>query len=161
MDIRFGIGYDVHRLTPGRKLILGGVEVPHTLGLAGHSDADVLLHAVKDALLGAAGMGDIGKLFPDTDETYKDISSVWLLGQVWQRLQENNWRVNNIDATIAAQKPKLAPFIPQMKQNIAQTLQISPERVNVKATTTEGLGFVGNEEGISAYAIASLVNTDN
>ncbi len=161
MDIRFGIGYDVHRLTSGRKLILGGVEVPHTLGLAGHSDADVLLHAVKDALLGAAGMGDIGKLFPDTDETYKDISSVWLLEQVWQRLQENNWRVNNIDATIAAQKPKLAPFIPQMKQNIAQTLQISPERVNVKATTTEGLGFVGNEEGISAYAIASLIHADN
>lgn len=161
MDIRFGIGYDVHRLTPGRKLILGGVEVPHSLGLAGHSDADVLLHAVKDALLGAAGMGDIGKLFPDTDETYKDISSVWLLEQVWQRLQENNWRVNNIDATIAAQRPKLAPFIPQMKQNIAQTLQISPERVNVKATTTEGLGFVGNEEGISAYAIASLINADN
>lgn len=161
MDIRFGIGYDVHRLTSGRKLILGGVEVPHSLGLAGHSDADVLLHAVKDALLGAAGMGDIGKLFPDTDETYKDISSVWLLEQVWQRLQENNWRVNNIDATIAAQKPKLAPFIPQMKQNIAQTLQISPERVNVKATTTEGLGFVGNEEGISAYAIASLIHADN
>lgn len=161
MDIRFGIGYDVHRLTEGRKLILGGVDIPHSLGLAGHSDADVLLHAIKDALLGAAGMGDIGKLFPDTDETYKDISSILLLEQVWQRLIANNWRVNNIDATIAAQRPKLAPFIPTMKQNIAQTLQVSPERVNIKATTTEGLGFVGKEEGISAYAIASLINDSN
>lgn len=161
MDIRFGIGYDVHQLTEGRKLILGGVDIPHSLGLDGHSDADVLLHAIKDALLGAAGMGDIGKLFPDTDMTYKGASSIWLLEQVWQRLTEKGWRVNNIDATIAAQKPKLAPFIPTMKQNIAQTLRISPERVNVKATTTEGLGFVGRQEGISSYAIASLINDVN
>jgi 2-C-methyl-D-erythritol 2,4-cyclodiphosphate synthase len=161
MDIRFGIGYDVHQLTEGRKLILGGVDIPHSLGLEGHSDADVLLHAIKDALLGAAGMGDIGKLFPDTDMAYKGVSSIWLLEQVWERLTENGWRVNNIDATIAAQKPKLAPFIPMMKENIARTLRVSPERVNVKATTTEGLGFVGRQEGISSYAIASLISDDN
>lgn len=158
MDIRFGIGYDVHQLIAGRKLILGGVDVPHPLGLAGHSDADVLLHAIKDALLGAAAMGDIGKLFPDTDMRYKDVSSLWLLAQVEKRLADKGWRVNNIDATIAAQQPKLAVFIPAMQENIAKTLQISADRVNVKATTTEGLGFVGRQEGIAAYAVASLIS---
>ncbi|MDU4961377.1 MAG: 2-C-methyl-D-erythritol 2,4-cyclodiphosphate synthase [Sporomusaceae bacterium] len=157
MDIRFGIGYDVHQLAAGRKLILGGVEIPHAMGLVGHSDADVLLHAIKDALLGAAAMGDIGKLFPDNDMRYKGVSSLWLLEQVETRLVEKGWRVNNIDATIAAEQPKLAAFIPLMRDNIARTLRVSADRVNVKATTSERLGFVGRQEGISAYAIASLL----
>ena len=160
LDIRFGIGYDVHQLVKNRKLILGGVEVPHSLGLEGHSDADVLLHAIKDSLLGAAGMGDIGKLFPDTDAAYKGVSSLWLLEQVYQRLIEKGWCVNNIDATIVAQKPKLAPYISLMQENIAKAISIAVERVNIKATTTEGLGFAGRQEGIAAYAISSLLSVN-
>lgn len=160
MDIRFGIGYDVHQLKEGRRLILGGVDIPHCMGLDGHSDADVLLHAIKDSLLGAAGMGDIGKLFPDTDMTYKGVSSLWLLERVRDRLIEKGWKANNIDATIVAQKPKLASYIPAMQGNIAETLRITSDRVNIKATTTEGLGFAGREEGIAAYAIASLTKFD-
>lgn len=157
MDIRFGIGYDVHKLVEGRKLILGGVDIPYTLGLDGHSDADVLLHAIKDALLGAAGLGDIGKWFPDTDAAYKGISSIILLEKVRDIIADQGWRVNNIDATIVAQKPKLASYIPQMKANIAQSLGVPAERINVKATTTEGLGYAGRQEGIGTYAVASII----
>jgi 2-C-methyl-D-erythritol 2,4-cyclodiphosphate synthase len=147
------MGYDVHKLVTGRKLILGGVEIQHDLGLLGHSDADVLLHAIKDAILGAAALGDIGRHFPDTDEAYKGISSMVLLSK-------EGYKVNNIDATIAAQQPKIAPYIKAMNENIAQTLKIEASQVNVKATTTEGLGFVGNKEGIAAYAIVSLIKID-
>ena len=150
------MGYDVHRLTPGRKLILGGVDIPHSLGLEGHSDADVLLHALKDALLGAAGLGDIGRHFPDTDELYRGISSLLLLEKVQTLLEQAGWIVNNVDVTVAAQRPKLAPHIPQMVKNVAAALKVSEERVNIKATTTEKLGFVGTEEGMSAYAVAML-----
>lgn len=155
--MRVGMGYDVHKLIEGRKLILGGVEIPHTLGLLGHSDADVLLHAVMDALLGAAALGDIGKHFPDTDEKYKGISSMKLLEHVGALLEEKGYVVGNIDATIIAQKPKLRPFIEEMEQNIASVLKISKEQVNVKATTEEGLGFTGTEEGISSQAICTLM----
>lgn len=154
--MRIGHGYDVHRLTVGRKLILGGVEIPHTMGLDGHSDADVLVHAVMDALLGAAAMGDIGKLFPDTDDAYLGISSLILLKTVGERLQEAGYGIENIDATIIAQKPKLLPHIPQMVQNIADTLQIPVSSVNVKATTEEHLGFSGREEGIAAHSVCLL-----
>lgn len=154
--MRVGLGYDVHRLVEGRALILGGVDIPHHKGLLGHSDADVLLHALKDALLGAAGQGDIGRHFPDTDDMYKGISSLNLLAQVKNVLDSHGFRVNNIDSTIVAQAPKLAPFIAQMVENIANTLQIETSQVNVKATTTEGLGFTGLGEGIAAYAIASI-----
>jgi len=155
--VRAGIGYDVHRLVPGRKLILGGVDIPHTLGLDGHSDADVLLHAIKDALLGAAALGDIGRHFPDTDERYKGISSLALLGTVRQLLAEHGFCVNNIDATIVAQKPKLAPYIAQMNKNIAEVLGVNTGQINVKATTSEGLGFAGTEQGIAAYATVTIV----
>lgn len=154
--MRAGIGYDVHKLTKGRKLILGGVEIEHTLGLLGHSDADVLLHAIMDALLGAAALGDIGKHFPDTDEKYKGISSLKLLSHVGQLLLENGYYIENVDATIIAQKPKLRPYIEKMEENIAQTLSISKDQVNVKATTEEGLGFTGAQEGISAQAVCVL-----
>ncbi|HEX3032420.1 MAG TPA: 2-C-methyl-D-erythritol 2,4-cyclodiphosphate synthase [Bacillota bacterium] len=154
--MRVGIGYDVHRLVEGRALILGGVQVPHSLGLLGHSDADVLLHAVKDALLGAAGAGDIGKHFPDTDPEYKGISSLLLLGRVREIIEAGGYVLNNLDAVIVAQKPKLAPFIPQMVENIAGVMGVEAGRVNVKATTTEGLGFAGTEEGIAAYAVVTL-----
>ncbi|WP_434133949.1 2-C-methyl-D-erythritol 2,4-cyclodiphosphate synthase [Sporomusa sphaeroides] len=154
--IRSGIGYDVHRLVPERKLILGGVEIPYTWGLDGHSDADVLLHAIKDALLGAAGLGDIGRHFPDTDGRYKGISSLKLLVEVGAILNRHGYCVNNIDATIVAQKPKLAPYIAQMNQNIAEALQLAVGQVNVKATTTEGLGFAGQGQGMAAYATASI-----
>lgn len=154
--MRVGMGYDVHRLTAGRKLILGGVEIPHTLGLLGHSDADVLLHAVMDALLGAAALGDIGKHFPDTDERYKGISSLKLLAHVGELLEQENYVIENIDATVIAQKPKLRPFMEQMEQNIADTLHIEKNQVNVKATTEEHLGFTGREEGISSNAICML-----
>lgn len=153
---RFGMGYDVHRLVEGRKLILGGVEVPHTLGLLGHSDADVLLHAVADALLGAAALGDIGQHFPDTDPKYKGADSLKLLGEVCRLVQEKGYLIGNVDATIVAQKPKLMPFIPKMRENIAKTLGISLDQVNVKATTEEKLGFTGKEEGMSAYAVAGI-----
>lgn len=154
--MRVGMGYDVHRLTEGRELILGGVKIPHTLGLLGHSDADVLLHAIMDALLGAAALGDIGRHFPDTDPAYKGISSIRLLEHVKGLLEEKGYLIDNIDATVIAQKPKLAPYIQEMEQNIAKTLGISPEQVNVKATTEEGLGFSGREEGIAAQAICLL-----
>lgn len=154
--MRFGMGYDVHRLVSGRPLILGGVEVPFDLGLAGHSDADVLVHAIMDALLGAAGLGDIGKHFPDTDQQYKDICSLRLLEHVSSVLSGNGFTVNNIDSVIVAQKPKLAPFIEEMTKNISSILNVPQGRVNVKATTTEGLGFAGMGEGIAAYAVAGL-----
>lgn len=154
--IRAGIGYDVHRLVPERKLILGGVDIPYTLGLDGHSDADVLLHAIKDALLGAAALGDIGRHFPDTDGRYKGISSLKLLADVRQILSKNGYCVNNIDATIVAQKPKLATYIPKMNSNIAEALGIAINQINVKATTTEGLGFTGQGEGMAAYATATI-----
>ena len=154
--MRVGMGYDVHKLVEGRKLILGGVEIVHTLGLLGHSDADVLLHAIMDALLGAAALGDIGKHFPDTDPAYKGISSMKLLEHVGKLLEEKGYVIDNIDATIIAQKPKLRPYIEDMEQNIAKALGISKEQVNVKATTEEGLGFTGTEQGISSQAICLL-----
>ena len=153
---RIGHGYDVHRLVPGRKLILGGVEVPFDRGLLGHSDADVLTHAVMDALLGAAGLGDIGKLFPDSDPAYAGISSLLLLDRVAQRLREAGWQVGNVDATVLAQQPKLAPHIPKMRQNLARHLGILQEQVNVKATTEEGLGFTGAGQGLAAHAVCLL-----
>ena len=155
--MRIGTGYDVHQLAEGLPLWLGGVLVPHTHGLVGHSDADVLLHAICDALLGAAALGDIGKHFPDTDPQYKGISSMKLLGHVCALLKEKGYQVGNIDSTVAAQRPKLAPYIQQMRQNIADTLSISIDQVSVKATTTEYLGFEGRMEGISAQAIALIV----
>jgi 2-C-methyl-D-erythritol 4-phosphate cytidylyltransferase/2-C-methyl-D-erythritol 2,4-cyclodiphosphate synthase len=154
---RIGFGYDVHAFAENRLLILGGVTIPYQLGLAGHSDADVMLHAITDALLGAAGLGDIGRHFPDSDPAYKGISSLLLLGKVFHLLQDRCYLVNNIDVTIVAQQPKLAPFVGQMNQNIAQTLDIELNQVNVKATTTEGLGFAGRKEGIAAYAIVSVL----
>lgn len=156
--MRVGMGYDVHKLVKGRDLILGGVKVPHTLGLLGHSDADVLLHAIMDALLGAAALGDIGKHFPDTDEKYKGISSMKLLEYVEELLSEKGYIVGNIDATIIAQKPKLRPFIEEMEENVARVLKISKEQINIKATTEEGLGFTGTEEGISAQAICTIMS---
>ena len=153
---RFGMGYDVHRLVEGRKLILGGVEVPHSLGLLGHSDADVLLHAISDALLGAAALGDIGRHFPDTDPAFEGAASRKLMANVVELIAEKGYRVGNVDATIVAQKPKLMPFIPQMNENIARVLGVDPDQVNVKATTEEKLGFTGSEEGISAYAVAGI-----
>jgi len=155
-SLRIGQGYDVHRLVEGRALILCGVNIPHTLGLLGHSDADVALHALMDAMLGATALGDIGKHFPDTDQRYKGISSMKLLGHVVALLAERHYRVTNADVTIVAQKPKLLPHIPQMRQNVANALQIPPDRVNVKATTTERLAFEGREEGISAQAVCMV-----
>lgn len=154
--MRIGHGYDVHRLVEGRKLILGGVEIPHETGLLGHSDADVLLHAISDAILGAIGEGDIGRHFPDTDPAYRGASSIRLLQQVMLLAEAKGCRIGNVDGTIVAQKPKLAPYIPQMKTNIASALGCDPERVNVKATTTEELGFAGRREGIAAYSVALL-----
>ena len=159
--MRIGTGYDVHRLTEGRKLILGGVEVPHSMGLMGHSDADVLVHAIMDALLGAAALGDIGKHFPDTDEAYKGISSLKLLSHVGKLLEQEGYVVENIDATVIAQKPKLSPYRQEMRENIAKALHISDTQVNVKATTEEGLGFTGAGEGISAQAVALLKTVEN
>jgi len=154
--MRIGNGYDVHRLVAGRKLILGGVDVPHTKGLLGHSDADVLLHALSDAILGAIGEGDIGRHFPDTDAAYKGADSIKLLRHVMALADAKGFRIGNVDATIVAQRPKLAGFIPQMRLNIARALSTEEERVNVKATTTEELGFAGRGEGIAAYAVALL-----
>ena len=155
-NLRIGHGYDVHRLVEGRALILGGVEIPWKLGLLGHSDADVLTHAVMDALSGAARLGDIGKLFPDTDPAYAGISSMKLLAHVGDLLKERGYVVVNIDATLLAQAPKVGPYRPQMEANIAEVLGIDPEQVNVKATTEEGLGFTGKKEGISAQAVCLL-----
>ena len=159
--MRIGTGYDVHRLTEDRKLILGGVDIPYEKGLLGHSDADVLLHAIMDALLGAAALGDIGKHFPDSDERYKGISSILLLREVGSLLEENNYIIENIDSTIIAQRPKLATYISDMRQNIAKALGLEISQVNVKATTEEGLGFTGNGEGISSQAVALLETVEN
>lgn len=155
--MRVGMGYDVHRLVEGRKLILGGVEIPYEKGLLGHSDADVLIHAIMDALLGAAALGDIGKHFPDTDPRYKGISSVELLKHVAKLLDENNYVIENIDATVIAQRPKLRPYMEEMTKNVAGALGIEENRVNLKATTEEGLGFTGTGEGMASQAICSLV----
>ena len=154
--MRVGMGYDVHRLSVGRKLIIGGVEIPYEKGLLGHSDADVLLHAIMDALLGSAALGDIGKHFPDTDPAYEGISSLRLLEHVGKLLDENGYVIENIDATIIAQKPKMRPYIDQMRENIAEVLQVDVNQVNVKATTEEGLGFTGTGEGISSQAICAV-----
>ena len=156
-NLRIGHGYDVHRLVPERKLILGGVEIPWDKGLLGHSDADVLVHAVMDALAGAARLGDIGKLFPDTDPAYKGISSLKLLGEVGRLLGEKGFAVVNIDAALLAQAPKVAPYKARMAENIAAALRIESEQVNVKATTEEGLGFTGDGSGMSAHASALIV----
>ena len=158
-NLRIGHGYDVHRLSAGRRLILGGVEIDHPMGLDGHSDADVLLHAVMDALLGAAALGDIGQLFPDTDETYRGASSVVLLRSVGRLLAGNGWAVVNVDATVLAQAPRLSPFRELMRRNIAAALNIDARCVGVKATTEEGLGFTGAKEGIAAHAVALLERT--
>lgn len=155
--MRVGMGYDVHRLVEGRKLILGGVEIPYEKGLLGHSDADVLIHAIMDALLGAAALGDIGKHFPDTDPQYKGISSVELLKHVAKLLDENNYVIENIDATVIAQRPKLRPYMEEMTKNVAGALGIEENRLNLKATTEEGLGFTGTGEGMASQAICSLV----
>jgi 2-C-methyl-D-erythritol 2,4-cyclodiphosphate synthase len=155
--MRIGQGFDVHQLVEGRKLIMGGVEIPHAKGLLGHSDADVLLHAICDALLGAAALGDIGKHFADTDAKYKDIDSRILLRDVVRKVEAAGWRVGNVDATIIAQAPKMAPHIPQMVTNIASDLGIAHNAVNVKATTTEHLGYAGRGEGIGAQAVALLL----
>ncbi len=154
--MRIGNGYDVHKLTENRRLILGGVDIPHEKGLLGHSDADVLVHAIMDALLGAAALGDIGQHFPDSDEKYKGISSLKLLGFVKELLNENGYEIVNIDSIIVAQAPKLAPHIPEMRKNIANVLEMDVSDVNVKATTTEKLGFTGRKEGISSYAVCII-----
>ena len=156
--MRVGTGYDVHKLVPERKLIIGGVEIPYELGLLGHSDADVLLHAIMDALLGAAALGDIGKHFPDTDPEYKGADSMKLLKRVGEMLEEKHYIVENIDATIIAQRPKMRPHIDQMRKNIADTLRIDIDQVNVKATTEEGMGFTGEGKGISSQAICALTS---
>ncbi len=156
MIVRIGTGYDVHRLVEGRKLIIGGVEIPYEKGLLGHSDADVLLHAICDALLGAAGLGDIGRHFPDSSPKYKGISSLTLLEEVHRLLADSGFRINNIDATIVAEKPKMSPHISVMVSNIASAVKIDRTSVNVKATTTEGLGFAGRGEGIAAYAVCTI-----
>jgi len=159
--MRVGMGYDVHKLVEGRDLIMGGVKIPYEKGLLGHSDADVLLHAISDALLGAAALGDIGKHFPDTDPKYKGADSLKLLEHVGNLLEEKLYVIGNIDATIIAQRPKMAPHIPQMRENIARALHIDVDQVNVKATTEEGLGFTGSGEGISSQAIALLQTVEN
>ena len=155
--MRIGHGYDVHRLTEGRKCIIGGVEIPHTLGLLGHSDADVLLHAVMDAIIGAMALGDIGHLFPDTDGKYKDIDSMILCSRVAEVMKKNGYSIGNIDATVIAQKPKMAPYIEKMRENIARVFETDVKNVSVKATTEEKLGFTGQELGISAHAVCLLV----
>jgi 2-C-methyl-D-erythritol 2,4-cyclodiphosphate synthase len=159
--MRIGFGYDIHRLSAGRKLILGGVHIPHSLGLLGHSDADVLLHAICDALLGAAALGDIGKHFPDTDKRFKDISSLKLLRQVGLLLKKRGFDVQNIDSTVVLERPKIDSHVPSMKRKIGAALGIKTTQVSVKATTNEGLGPLGCEEGCAAFAVASLIATSN
>ena len=154
--VRVGMGYDVHQLVEGRDLILGGVNIPYEKGLLGHSDADVLLHAITDAILGAAALGDIGKHFPDTDPAYHNADSMKLLAEVVRLIEEKGYEIGNVDATVIAQRPKLLNYIPTMKENISKTLKVDPDQVNVKATTEERLGFTGREEGIAAQAICSL-----
>lgn len=155
--MRIGMGYDVHKLVENRDLIIGGVKIPHNLGLLGHSDADVLLHAICDSLLGAAALGDIGKHFPDTDNKYKNIDSLILLKNVGKLIENEGYVIGNIDATIIAQKPKMAPHIPEMRENISSTLNISINKINIKATTEEGLGFTGLQQGISSQSICLLI----
>ena len=155
--MRIGMGYDVHKLVEGRKLILGGVDIPYEKGLLGHSDADVLVHAIMDALLGAAGLDDIGKHFPDTDPKYKGISSILLLKHVGELIRENGYTIGNIDATVVAQRPKLRPYIDEMRKNMAEALGIEVKDINVKATTEEGMGFTGEGMGMSSTAICLLV----
>ena len=157
MRIRIGHGYDVHKLVENRKLILGGVEIPYKHGLMGHSDADVLVHSIMDAILGAMGKGDIGRLFPDTDSKYKDISSLLLLERVIGIMEDEKYSIGNIDCTIIAQKPKLSTFVTQMSQNIARVCKINEENINIKATTEEGLGFTGSGEGIAVHSVCLLV----
>lgn len=159
--MRVGMGYDVHKLAEKRKLIIGGVEIPHEKGLLGHSDADVLLHAIMDALLGAAALGDIGKHFPDTDERYRGADSRMLLREVKRLIEAEGYQLGNIDATIVAQAPKMRPYIAQMEENIAADLEVDRKAVNVKATTEEGLGFTGKKEGISSFAVCMLVDKTN
>ena len=158
--MRVGIGYDVHRLAQERRLVLGGVEIPYPLGLAGHSDADVLIHAMMDALLGAIGQGDIGKHFPDSDQRYRGISSLRLLERVMQLVRDASYVVGNLDAVVIAQKPKLAKYFPEMRRILAQTMGCDESQINLKATTEEGLGFTGREEGIAASAVCLLVEED-
>jgi len=155
--MRSGVGYDSHRFAEGRRLVLGGVEIPFEKGLAGHSDADVLLHAIMDALLGAAALGDIGRHFPDTDPAFSGASSLRLLEEVVQRVRAAGWRVGNVDATVVLERPKIAPYVPLMRERLAGVLGVGPDRVNIKATTNEGLGFVGAGDGAVAYATATLV----
>ena len=156
-DFRVGIGFDAHLLVAGRRLILGGVHIPHHLGLAGHSDGDVLVHAMMDALLGAAGLGDKGSQFPSDDPRYKDISSLLLLSAVADLVQSGGWRISNVDATMLAQNPRLGPFVETMREQVAAALSIPVQRIGIKVTTTDHLGFVGREEGIAASAVASIV----
>ena len=158
IEYRVGHGYDVHRLVPDRRLIIGGVDIPYEKGLLGHSDADVLLHAIMDALLGAAGMGDIGRHFPDTDEKFRGISSLLLLRNVGEMLNASGYRVVNVDSTLVLQRPKVAPYVAEMVENIATALDVEAERINVKATTEEHLGFTGSGEGASAHAVAMLLH---
>lgn len=161
--MRIGFGYDVHKLVENRKLILAGIDIPYEKGLLGHSDADVLIHAIMDSILGALALGDIGKHFPDTDDKYKDISSTYLLKKVWKIMDENGYVIGNIDATVAAERPKLAPYIEEMKENIGQILKTSKDNISIKATTTEKLGFVGKEEGMSSYCVCLIkrINREN
>ena len=159
--MRVGFGFDVHEFSPDRKLVLGGVTIPHTQGLAGHSDADVVLHAVMDALLGAAGMGDIGIHFPDTDKAYHNADSRMLLRTIWSKIKQSGFAISNLDITVVAQKPKIQTHTSAMKQNIAQDLDISHSRLNIKATTTESLGFIGREEGIAVWAVAALTSENS
>ncbi len=158
---RIGFGYDAHRFVEGRPLILGGVEISHTLGLDGHSDADVLAHAVIDATIGALGMGDIGKHFPDTDPAYKGANSLSMLRKVAEWMKRDGFGVNNLDVTIVAESPKMAPYLPTMRERLAEALDASLDQINIKATTTEGMGFSGRQEGIAAYAVISLAGNEN
>jgi 2-C-methyl-D-erythritol 2,4-cyclodiphosphate synthase len=160
LSFRIGLGYDVHRLSEGRPLILGGIEIPFPKGLAGHSDADVLSHALGDALLGAVGLGDLGRHFPDSDPQYKGISSLKLLEKIYLLIHQKGYRIGNVDTTIVAQEPKLAPFKEKMQTALALVLQVSVDQISIKATTTEGLGFAGRQEGIAAYAAVLLVKND-
>lgn len=157
---RIGFGYDVHSLVEGRPLIIGGIKIPWESGLMGHSDADVLTHAIIDAILGALGRGDIGGHFPDTDSTYRDMDSILMLDRIIDLMKSDGYGINNIDSTIVAQRPKMAQFIPDMKERLSAAMDIRPDRINIKATTTEGMGFTGRGEGIEAYAVVSLVNKE-
>jgi len=157
--IRTGFGYDVHRLVTGRTLILGGVKIPHPYGLLGHSDADVITHALCDAILGAAALGDLGRHFPDSDPRYAGISSIHLLEEVIQKITSLDWRLGNADITLVAQAPKIAPFVAEMKKNISEACRVSVDQINIKATTTEGLGFTGTGEGMAAYAVVTIIDS--